>query len=694
MLIQGFSIRSIAVRASGTAAVATDEYFNLVALLLPGNGTNGQTNNTFQDSSTNNFAITRNGNTTQGTFSPFSQTGWSGYFDGTGDYLSTPNAAALRLGAGDFTVEAWIYPNRLTNTYSQGICGTYGYVSTQDRGWLFYLDAAGYLQLIMYGSAGAGFTLTSSTLTTINTWSHVAATRSGTTVRLFLNGVQVASGTSSKDEDYTVVDFNVATSRTDNLSPATGNPGTSFQGSISNLRLVKGTAVYTSAFTPPTAPLTAISGTSILTCQSNRFIDNSTNAFAITAAGNTSVQAFSPFDPAAAYSAETVGGSSYFDGSGDNLTVADNAAFEFGSGSFTVEMWFYLGASGTNALVTKNRSGTGADGGLTIDVSTTTIRVYIDGNAGTTLVSNVSTTISLNTWYHLAVVRSVSGGTNNYVFLNGVAVGTSTTTTAFADNSQPLKIGTDNLSGSNYNQFTGYISNLRIVKGTAVYTAAFTPPTAPVTAIANTSLLLNYTNAGITDAAAKNVLETVGNAGISTTQSKWGGSAMAFDGSGDYLTFPITPLITSLGPTYTIEAWIYLANITGVKAIYSTSVASTANYGYFIFYVNGSSLGFYNRAATGGAETGIVAGTLSANTWTHVAISVNSNSGRLYINGTQVGSTTTINTTTFTPVYNTIGADILQGYNFNGYINDLRITRGLARYTANFTAPTTAFPTQ
>lgn len=135
-------------------------------------------------------------------------------------------------------------------------------------------------------------------------------------------------------------------------------------------------------------------------------------------------------------------------------------------------------------------------------------------------------------------------------------------------------------------------------------------------------------------------------------------------------------------------------NTTGVKAIYSTSVASTANYGYFTFYVNGSSLAFYNRAATGGAETGIVAGTLSANTWTHVAISVNSNSGRLYVDGTQVGSTTTINTTTFTPVYNTIGADILQGYGFNGYINDLRITRGLARYTANFTPPATAFPTQ
>jgi hypothetical protein len=692
VLIQGFSIRSIAVRASGTAAVATDEYFNLVALLLPGNGTNGAQNNTFLDSSTNNFTVTRNGNTTQGTFSPFSQTGWSGYFDGTGDYLSTPNAAALRLGAGDFTVEAWIYPNRLTNTYSQGICGTYGYVSTQDRGWLFYLDAAGYLQLIMYGSAGAGFTLTSSTLTTINTWSHVAATRSGTTVRLFLNGVQVASGTSSKDEDYTVVDFNVATSRTDNLSPATGNPGTSFQGSISNLRLVKGTAVYTSAFTPPTAPLTAISGTSILTCQSNRFIDNSTNAFALTVNGNTSVEAFAPFDPTAAYDITTIGGSGYFDGTGDYLSVADNAALDLGSSDFTIEAWIYMRESDNYTIYAK-RATSAIYGGILFIIDTAggpVVYATFNGSSWGLEMTGYSRTCNLYSWNHVALTRSGSTWTT---WVNGVAAQTGTNSGTVPDNTAAMTI----LAGAANGDFIGgpgYLSSWRLVKGTAVYTAAFTPPTAPVTAIANTSLLLNYTNAGITDATAKNVLETVGNAGISTTQSKWGGSAMAFDGSGDYLTFPITPLITSLGPTYTIEAWIYLANTTGVKTIYSTSIANVANYAYFIFYVNGSSLGFYTRAATGGAETGIVAGTLSANTWTHVAISVNSNSGRLYVNGIQVGSTTTINTTTFTPVYNTIGADILQGYNFNGYINDLRITPGVARYTANFTAPITAFPTQ
>ena len=85
----------------------TDTYFNLVTLLLPGNGTNGAQNNTFLDSSTNNFTITRNGNTTQGTFSPFSQTGWSGYF-ATGQGL-TNASALLSTTANTFTGEAWIY---------------------------------------------------------------------------------------------------------------------------------------------------------------------------------------------------------------------------------------------------------------------------------------------------------------------------------------------------------------------------------------------------------------------------------------------------------------------------------------------------------------------------------------------------------------------------------------------------------
>ncbi len=89
-------------------AAAVDAYFNRVTLLLPGNGTNGAQNNTFLDSSTNNFSITRNGNTTQGTFSPFSQTGWSNYFDGSSS-LSYAANADFNFGTGTFTVEGWAY---------------------------------------------------------------------------------------------------------------------------------------------------------------------------------------------------------------------------------------------------------------------------------------------------------------------------------------------------------------------------------------------------------------------------------------------------------------------------------------------------------------------------------------------------------------------------------------------------------
>jgi len=96
----------------GSVQQAVDPYFYSVTSLLHGDGTNGGQNNTFLDSSTNNFTITRNGNTTQGSFSPFSQTGWSNFFDGTGDSIKISSGITNQFAPGSaFTCEGWFYLN-------------------------------------------------------------------------------------------------------------------------------------------------------------------------------------------------------------------------------------------------------------------------------------------------------------------------------------------------------------------------------------------------------------------------------------------------------------------------------------------------------------------------------------------------------------------------------------------------------
>ena len=670
----------------------TDANFNQVSLLLHGDGTNGAQNNTFLDSSTNNFTITRNGNTTQGTNTPFSQADgyWSNYFTGSSSYLSTPNVAALQLGAGDFTVEAWVYPNYVTNTYGSPICGTYGFVSSQDRGWAFQLTAAGKFSLFLGGSSGTGVNTSSTNTIVANTWTHLAAVRSGTTVTLYVNGVANGTGTNSVNENYSVVNFNIATSRADNIAPATGNSGNSFGGNISNLRIVKGTAVYTSAFTPSTTPLTAITNTQLLTCQSNYFKDNSSNNFTLTATGTPSVQPFSPFAPTAAYSTSVNGGSMYFDGSGDYLNVPDNTAFNFGSGDFTVECWVYptaVGQSGYSSIYYKPSSNNYSDIALAFDPSTYTLKTYASSN-GTSwdLVSGATLgTLTANAWNYVTVTRS---GTNIYSFLNGVLATTSAvSTTALATTTGNVFIGSSAGAANTY--FTGYISNFRVVKGTAVYTATFTPPTAPLTSITNTSLLLSGTNAGIYDNAIKNDLETVGNAQVSTSVVKYGTGSMKFNGSTDYLTTPISPQFAFGAGNWTIEGWVYPSSVTILQSLIDTRATATSTTGVLVSI---TALGFISVTVNNAILfTSSTAMTLS--TWVHVAVVQNGTTITLYLDGTKPITGSGTSSTSLTDQYLRLGASAGTAANFyNGYLDDIRITKGIARYTANFTAPTSAFP--
>jgi hypothetical protein len=683
-----------ALRAAAGASVA-DEYFNRTVLLLQGNGSNGGQNNTFTDSSTNAFSITRNGNTTQGTFSPFSAPDgrWSNYFDGDGDYLSISNNSALQLGSGDYTVEAWVWLERITNTYNSNICGTLAFTGS-DVGWSLGISTTGYPNFMSFNTGSGGFVITSSSTIPANRWVHLAAVRSGTSVKLYMDGVQVASGTSSINEAYTGA-FAVGSNYVNFLSPNTGNSQVSIKGYISNVRVIKGSAQYTSAFTPSASPLTAITNTSLLTCQSNRFLDNSSNAFAITPYGNAAVTSFSPFAPTAEYQSSTNGGSGYFDGSGDYLSFPTNSSFDFGSGDFTVEMWFYsTNASGDGLLYLSGLSTSYAGFRLAPTY------LLMSTNGSSWLFTDLGWTANINSWNHLAVTRS---GSTLRVFMNGVIVGTKTISGSLYSSGTQYTTGRYQENGSTYYYYSGFISELRLLKGTAQYTAAFTPPTAPLTAITNTSLLLNFVNGSILDSTARNDLETVGDAQISTSTKKYGTGSLKFDGTGDALTIASNSNLQLGSSDFTVECWVNFTAIPSASGAatfvsqWRTSPSNNLSYFFYIFNSAGTYQLYLSYSTTGSNQTNLsvnLASAPSTGTWYHVAFVRNGSNFLVFWNGTQVGSTQTLSATLYNSTANVlIGGQEASSidYPLNGYIDDLRVTK-YARYTANFTPPTRQLP--
>ena len=647
-----------------TLAGQKDPYFKNTTLLLHGDGTNGGQNNTFVDGSTNNFTITRNGNTTQGTFSPYGNN-WSNYFDGTGDYFNIADNAALDFGTGDFTIDLWFYAESVADAvFAAGFSS-----GSPVSGWgaSVYAGSASFTIAVSDTYVGVSNSATISA----NTWYHYAIVRSGNSFTLYINGVGGTAVTNTSSINTQAAGLNIGRSTyTLNLRE--------FKGYISNLRIVKGTAVYTSNFTPSTIPLTAITNTSLLTCQSNRFRDVSSNNFTLTRNGDVSVQRFSPFSPTAAYAAGTIGGSGYFDGTGDALTIYSATGLcNFATGeAFTFQCWIYRLGTGTQMFI----QGGANTFQITVIAST---GGFTYGKSGVSDLFYGVGACPLSTWTHVTLCRNTSSQSRMWV--NGVSVASSSSDT-YAFNAAETAIGSNRPPSSSF--VNGYLSDMRILKGQALYdptsSANIAVPTAPLTAITNTSFLLNFTNAAILDNAMMAVPETVGNAQIDTTTKKYGTGSLEFDGTGDWLRVQGTPNLFNLSTgDFTIECWFYAVS-TGTSAIVQQGTTD-----WRISYTNSGVM----RYEVGANSIQTSTGAFSFNTWTHLAICKSGATTTLYLNGTSLVTTTNSPTNSGNPVY--VGANIDGGnpyWPLNGYIDDLRITKGVARYTANFTAPTAPFP--
>jgi hypothetical protein len=199
-----------------------------------------------------------------------------------------------------------------------------------------------------------------------------------------------------------------------------------------------------------------------------------------------------------------------------------------------------------------------------------------------------------------------------------------------------------------------------------------------------TTLLLNAngTNGSqaIVDSSGNNTVTAVGNAQISTAQSKFGGSSLYFNGNGDYLQLPTGTSNFNFGTgNYTIEGWLYASDVTVVnRCIINIGTPGSNVY----LRQRGTSLAYYDSTNT------IIVQDLTffaANTWAHFALIRSGTTIQLYKNGTLVstGTSTTNHTNTTGP---TIGG-ISGGNYYFGYMDDFRITKGIARYTSNFTPP-------
>jgi hypothetical protein len=655
------------LRAAAARAFQTlDPYFQYVTMLLHGDGTNGAQNNTFLDSSTNNFTITRNGNTTQGTFTPYGSN-WSNYFNGVVSANQSLTASPTAVGTSNLTVEFWFYYiGANSDSSDQQI------YDTGTNGFSVYISGGA---VNVYNRVASASIFGSSAAITANSWVHIAFVRSGTGASqtvLYVNGTSSATATLSTNFTSTTVSIG-------GRFAVSGASWNTVNGYVSNVRY-NSTAVYSGAFTPSTTPLTAISGTVLLTCQSNRFIDNSTNAYTITVNSTPSVQRFSPFSPTTAYSTSVIGGSGYFDGSGDTLDVPTSTNNAIGTGSFCIEAWIYMQNASAQQFLVANAS----SGGLFIGFNIDTANRLAIGRVATAIDNEVTFTWVNNQWYHVVVNRN---GTSLQFFVNGVQVG-STGSNSVNYLNQGYRVGSE----TTQKYFTGYMTDFRLTRD-SVYTTTFTPNTTPLTAITNTAVLLNMTNGAIFDNAMMNDLETVGNAQISTSVKKYGTGSMSFNGSTDKLVSPYFPWMDFKTGDFTIEMWIYFnvalssqTNNAGIVTYRSASLENTS--------LNLRCLTTNNIAIQLGATGSSFAWTPSATTWYHLALSRSGSNLYMFVNGTQQGSTATNsgNVTFETGYVFTIGGNPAASVFFNGYIDDLRITKGVARYTANFTAPTAAFP--
>lgn len=425
--------------------VRTDANASSLVLALPLVGIKSDFSNTI-NSGTSNKAITANGNAVASS-AQSNFYGGSFYFDGNGDYLSIPQTSDLDQNT-DFTIEYWIYINSQGGSqYITPFGGNTNYYTVQ-----FYPGQVPYIVRYAVSTVASGGKIS------LQKWCHIALTKSGNTLRCFVDGVLQCSGDEVASPTLGGA-FNIGR----NGSTYTDY----FDGYMSDFRFYKGLAKYTSNFIPASTDPDIVP-------DSPSGVSYSSNVTQIT-------------DGAVSFD-----GTSY-------LTVADGVNdFAFGTGAYTVEGFLYPttltgnGDANPRFFCCGTPSASSNKNQLQI-VITASGEIRLDTNS--TSYTSAANNVVANKWQHIAVARDGSG--NLKAFVDGRQVLSQTGVNNNITNNDGISLGIEAGASS---RFTGFMSNVQVVKGTALYTTNFTPPSGPISSVANTKLLCCKSNSSATAA--------------------------------------------------------------------------------------------------------------------------------------------------------------------------------------------------
>lgn len=713
-------------------------------LILPFDGSNGST--TITDASASPKTVTAYGNAQIST-AQSKYGGASLYLDGTGDYLglgAPTDIADFNIGGGDFTIECWVRPSG-TGVYF--VVGNLNDSNGNGHFWVILNSTYTGLHTVQFGIQGTTFKFGSSALTA-NTWAHIALSRSGTSLRCFVDGTQL-------DATKTLNNFTGTTNTGLRIGAALAGAYYYFYGYIDDLRITKGEALYTSNFTPPgplveaAAPGTAagaVCATTYTFFPGNPIINSLVYAGYKYGADKTT-WSFSCDDPVgstwttedtgnpifgnegAMYltygttyssSVKKFGDTSLFFPGGAYLTLPTGAFTVEAFADCTFECWINVAASYAPqpaALI--------YGGGLNVGADPT---VMIAGNVFLNRIGQ-SPTIDWGTWYHYAVCRKaniIRHYLNGNKFAEALSTG-ALNVTQLGHGHGPTAYYLDSIGFSN--NYAHYDANdfqpsltpfyfppsssgvmlqvgCTVVPGEATGTRI--TPTEADTQWNKTVLLLggggNVGSKVITDAKGRTVYNQ-SDVVYSDAHKKFAQTSLYFNGASKVVIPPARNL-DFIDGDFTIDFWIYPTRIQA-SAIYA-KWSGSATRSYILALDADGKISFTFRHATQNANTTVTSlGAIPVNEFTFVSVCKNGNDYRVWTGG--AGGT--VVTTTHTPyryltrsagdtaswdmevVLGASGADGTEpdAY-FQGYIEDFRVTNGFARYTDEaYAPPTTGF---